>query len=50
MGPESVLKRGYAILLKEDGAAVRRPDDVLVDEDLTAKLSEGAIDVKVVDK
>ncbi len=49
MGPESVLKRGYAILLKEDGTAVRRPDDVLVGEDLTAKLSERSIGVKVTD-
>ncbi len=49
MGPDSVLKRGYAILLKEDGIAVRRPDDVLVGEDLTAKLSERSIGVKVTD-
>lgn len=50
MGPEAVLKRGYAILLKDDGTAVRRPGDVEVDEDLSARLSEGSIGVKVTDK
>ncbi len=49
MGPESVLKRGYAILLKEDGAAVRRPHDVDLGEELSARLSEGSINVKVTD-
>ena len=49
MGPESVLKRGYAILLKEDGTAVRGPGDVDVDEDLLARLADGSIDVKVTD-
>ncbi len=49
LGPESVLKRGYAILLKEDGTAVRGPGDVETDEALSARLSEGSINVKVTD-
>lgn len=49
LGPESVLKRGYAILLKKDGTAVRRSGDVDAGEDLSARLAEGSIDVKVID-
>ena len=47
LNPESILNRGYSILLKEDGKAVRSPDDAPKDTLLTAKLAKGSMKVRV---
>jgi len=50
LGPPSVLRRGYAVVAKEDGAVVRSPEDVQVGEGLSVTLSEGEIGVEVTKK
>ena len=45
--PLKVLGRGYAIALKKDGKAVRKPSDVKAGEPLVVRLSQGQIDVEV---
>ena len=47
LNPESILNRGYSILLKEDGKAVRSPEDAPKDTLLTAKLAKGSMKVRV---
>lgn len=47
VNPSSVLQRGYCILLKPDGVAVRAPTDVAPAESLTAILATGRLAVRV---
>lgn len=47
LNPESILNRGYSILLKEDGKAVRSPEEAPKDTLLTAKLANGSMKVRV---
>ena len=47
LSPLSVLARGYAIALRDDGRAVRRPSDVRVDDRLRVRLAEGTITARV---
>ena len=47
LNPESILNRGYSILLKEDGKAVRSPEDAPKDSLLTARLAKGSMKVRV---
>ena len=47
LNPESVLNRGYAILLNRSGKAVLSPDDAPKDSRLSAKLARGSLTVRV---
>jgi len=47
LSPEATLRRGYAVLQRGDGTAVRAPGDVRVGEELSARVAEGRIPVKV---
>jgi exonuclease VII large subunit len=42
-----VLERGYAVLLREDGRAVRAAAEAPVGSSLRARLAEGRLDVIV---
>jgi exodeoxyribonuclease VII large subunit len=50
LGPPSVLRRGYAVVTKEDGAVVRSPDEVAVNEKLGVRVAEGEFGVRVLDQ
>lgn len=43
LGPRNVLSRGYSILLKKDGCAVRASSEVVPGEELKALLGEGEL-------
>src|SRR5207248_6292581 len=47
LSPEATLRRGYAVLQKGDGSAVRSPDEVSVGEPLAARVADGRIPVTV---
>ncbi|MCZ4122013.1 exodeoxyribonuclease VII large subunit [Streptomyces sp. H39-S7] len=47
LSPAATLQRGYAVLQREDGSVVRGPDDVAADEELRARVADGAFLVKV---
>ncbi|MFE3768457.1 MULTISPECIES: exodeoxyribonuclease VII large subunit [unclassified Streptomyces] len=47
LSPKATLERGYAVLQKPDGAAVRAPSEVAVDEELRARVAEGEFRVRV---
>jgi exodeoxyribonuclease VII large subunit len=47
LSPEATLRRGYAVLQKHDGLAVRSPDDVVAGEALSARVADGRIQVTV---
>lgn len=47
LSPLAVLGRGYAIALAEDGRAIRRSSDVVVNEGLRVLLHQGALSVSV---
>src|SRR4051794_40756357 len=47
LSPQATLERGYAILQREDGQAVRDPVEVEVDESLTARVAAGRIPLTV---
>ncbi|MFD6289768.1 exodeoxyribonuclease VII large subunit [Streptomyces sp. NPDC060205] len=47
LSPAATLKRGYAVLQKSDGHAVRSPDEVTADEGLRARVAEGEFTVRV---
>jgi exodeoxyribonuclease VII large subunit len=47
LSPAATLRRGYAVLQREDGAAVRDPADVEPDETLRARVAEGDFTVRV---
>ncbi|MCB5909738.1 exodeoxyribonuclease VII large subunit [Streptomyces pinistramenti] len=49
LSPKATLERGYAVLQKPDGTAVRSPDEVGADEELRARVSEGEFRVRVAD-
>jgi len=50
LGPPSVLRRGYAVVIKEDGAVVRSPDGVSVNEKLGVRVADGEFRVRVTKK
>ena len=47
LNPLSILDRGYAIIQNKNGQAIKTNSDVLVGENLTARLSEGFLDIEV---
>lgn len=47
LSPAATLKRGYAVLQKSDGHAVRSPDEVTAEESLRARVAEGEFTVRV---
>ncbi|PSM39375.1 exodeoxyribonuclease VII large subunit [Streptomyces dioscori] len=47
LSPAATLKRGYAVLQKSDGHAVRSSDEVTADESLRARVAEGEFTVRV---
>lgn len=47
LSPEATLQRGYAVLQKSDGTAVRDPADVTTGEALSARVAAGRIPVTV---
>lgn len=48
LSPKATLERGYAVLQRSDGAAVRSPEEVGVDEELRARVAEGEFRVRAV--
>ncbi len=49
LSPAATLERGYAVLQKGNGQAVRHPDEVTNGEKLTARVAEGRMTVVVAD-
>ncbi|KND32106.1 exodeoxyribonuclease VII large subunit [Streptomyces acidiscabies] len=47
LSPAATLKRGYAVLQRQDGHVVRDPDEVAADETLRARVAEGEFAVRV---
>ncbi|MEU5540867.1 exodeoxyribonuclease VII large subunit [Streptomyces sioyaensis] len=47
LSPKATLERGYAVLQKPDGTAVRSPAEVGADEELRARVAEGEFRVRV---
>ncbi|WP_052851527.1 exodeoxyribonuclease VII large subunit [Streptomyces avicenniae] len=47
LSPAATLRRGYAVLQRQDGAAVRAPDEVAEGDELRARVAEGTFTVKV---
>ncbi len=47
LSPAATLRRGYAVLQREDGAVVRAPEEVTEDEKLRARVAEGEFAVRV---
>jgi exodeoxyribonuclease VII large subunit len=47
LSPAATLKRGYAVLQREDGHAVRAADEVRGGEPLLARVAEGSFQVTV---
>ncbi|MFI1096828.1 exodeoxyribonuclease VII large subunit [Streptomyces sp. NPDC020917] len=47
LSPAATLRRGYAVLQREDGTAVRDPDEVAEGEQLRARVAEGEFAVRV---
>lgn len=47
LSPQATLDRGYAVLQRTDGAAVRHPDEVATDEVLAARVAGGRFTVQV---
>jgi exodeoxyribonuclease VII large subunit len=47
LNPLSILDRGYAIIQNKNGQAIKTNSDVLVGENLTARLSEGFLNIEV---
>ncbi|WBB63426.1 exodeoxyribonuclease VII large subunit [Streptomyces sp. WMMC500] len=47
LSPASTLKRGYAVLQRQDGAAVRAVDEVSEGEELRARVADGEFGVTV---
>jgi exodeoxyribonuclease VII large subunit len=47
LSPEATLRRGYAVLQKADGSAVRSPAEVSTGEALSARVADGRIPVTV---
>ncbi|MFI9047589.1 exodeoxyribonuclease VII large subunit [Streptomyces sp. NPDC053427] len=49
LSPKATLERGYAVLQKADGTAVRSPQEVRADDALRARVAEGEFRVRVAD-
>ena len=47
LSPAATLRRGYAVLQREDGAAVRDPAELTADEHLRARVAGGDFTVRV---
>ncbi|WP_433892130.1 exodeoxyribonuclease VII large subunit [Streptomyces sp. CA-111067] len=47
LSPAATLRRGYAVLQRDDGAVVRSPGDVAPDDPLRARVAEGEFAVRV---
>jgi exodeoxyribonuclease VII large subunit len=47
LSPAATLRRGYAVLQRDDGAVVRAPGDVEPDDPLRARVAEGEFAVRV---
>ncbi|MGW2629641.1 exodeoxyribonuclease VII large subunit [Streptomyces chattanoogensis] len=47
LSPKATLERGYAVLQKADGTAVRSPEEVSADDALRARVAEGEFRVRV---
>jgi exodeoxyribonuclease VII large subunit len=47
MNPEAVLTRGYAIVQKRNGHAVRSPEELRQGERVTLRLAEGQTEALV---
>lgn len=47
LNPESILNRGYAILLNEKGKAILAPEDAPETSTVTAKLAKGTLKLRV---
>ncbi|MET9295171.1 exodeoxyribonuclease VII large subunit [Streptomyces sp. NPDC003077] len=47
LSPKATLERGYAVLQKPDGTAVRAPEEVGPEEELRARVAEGEFRVRV---
>jgi len=47
LGPQAVLDRGYAVVMKDDGVVVRDPKQVTKGEGLDVRVAAGRIKVKV---
>lgn len=47
LSPAATLRRGYAVLQREDGTVVRAPDDVRPEDPLRARVAEGDFTVRV---
>jgi len=47
LSPAATLRRGYAVLQREDGAVVRDARDVTPGEELRARVAEGGFAVRV---
>ena len=50
LGPQSVLNRGYALLISADGTTVSSVDDAKVGSSLTAHVTDGTLAMKVTSK
>ena len=49
LNPLSILDRGYSIIQNKKGKAIKGNSDVSVGENLTARLSEGFLEIQVKD-
>jgi len=49
LGPQAVLNRGYAVVMRDDGSVVRSPGQVKDGEGLDVRVAEGRIGVTVSD-
>jgi len=47
LSPAATLRRGYAVLQREDGSVVRTPDGLAADEPLRARVADGDFTVRV---
>jgi exodeoxyribonuclease VII large subunit len=47
LSPQATLDRGYAVLQRADGAAVRDPAEVVDGERLTGRVAAGRITLEV---
>jgi exodeoxyribonuclease VII large subunit len=47
LDPTAILQRGYAVVQKSGGQAVRSPDEVVEDESLRVLLAHGQLQVRV---
>ncbi|MEV6005216.1 exodeoxyribonuclease VII large subunit [Streptomyces sp. NPDC051976] len=47
LSPAATLRRGYAVLQREDGSVVRTPDGLAPDEPLRARVADGDFTVRV---